>query len=251
MAKAFYDEKWHQTYGMDFLNDPWRRFIIYPFLRAFCQEHNMLSDMRIADIGCGNGALFRLLSEFDFKDAIGFDINENLLSTAQQEITDPRIKFHQCDLTLRLNKAEEDRDIVFSNFICNDIPNIMPVLENVNRLLKPGGTACIFNLHPLIALYYEETAKAAGTANKKLLENDGYFDRSRSVYVIERDNVKLNYYQKTFSDYVQAISSAGLQLTDCREFAPDTKDFQENHPEVWAERSVPRLLFLQINKPSF
>ena len=119
-------------------------------------------NMRILDVGCGNGLLTK---ELCLKGAVvtGVDASEDMLLLAKENA--PQAKFMEKDAS-RLDFYEEF-DAVFSNAVFHWIWDQDGLLEGVARALKPGGQlvcefggkGCGETVHRTLKELFEERGK--------------------------------------------------------------------------------------------
>lgn len=81
-------------------------------------------------------------------------------------------------------------DVVLCGLALGHLPHIAPALHEMARVLKPGGTALLSDIHPCIAL---------GGGQRTFTAADG------RTYAVE-------HYPHLYSDYHQAAAAAGLQI---------------------------------------
>ena len=108
--------------------------------RYFSKHANL--NHRAMDFGCGTGKAFPYLSP-NFKEVLAMDISGECLVTARQRPY-ANIAFKRADLSQRSVKFPEVDFI----FCCNVImlperEKNMKMFQNIERALKPGGTALI------------------------------------------------------------------------------------------------------------
>ena len=100
-------------------------------LLAFVSENNNQS---ILDLGCGTRTLTAQLKELS-KGVIGVDSSQSMIKRAQEQY--PDIEFMVCDaLALPFNRQF---DVVFSNAVFHWISDHNALLNNIHKVLKPGG----------------------------------------------------------------------------------------------------------------
>lgn len=96
----------------------------------------------VLDLGCGTGDLLYALSVLVKEEAccIGVDLSHEMLTVAQTKIADcPRTYIAQTDVTQPLPFADETFDLVASLNLLQEVSAPTVVLEEVCRILKPGG----------------------------------------------------------------------------------------------------------------
>jgi len=96
----------------------------------------------ILDLGCGTGDLLCTLGTLVGEDAccVGLDLSQEMLLVAQTKIADcPRTYVAQTDVTQPLPFADNTFDLVASLNLLQEVSAPTLVLEEVRRILKPGG----------------------------------------------------------------------------------------------------------------
>ncbi|HET7363892.1 MAG TPA: methyltransferase domain-containing protein [Burkholderiales bacterium] len=93
---------------------------------------------RGVDLGCGDGKLMRILLEAAgvAPELVGVDLDP--LETRQAERAGVYRRVHTAPGD-RIPEPERAFDFVFSNSVLEHIPDLAPVLAEVQRLLRPGG----------------------------------------------------------------------------------------------------------------
>jgi ubiquinone/menaquinone biosynthesis C-methylase UbiE len=96
----------------------------------------------VLDLGCGTGDLLYTLGIIlgDEACCVGVDLSQDMLAVAQAKIADcPRTYTIQTDVTQPLPFADETFDLVASLNLLQEVSAPSLVLEEVSRILKPGG----------------------------------------------------------------------------------------------------------------
>lgn len=100
---------------------------------------------RVIDLGCGNGALSRVLKDRGF-DVLGIDASEEMIGLAKEKYGD--IEFRTGDaLSFSI---EQKADVIFSNAVFHwiDADKQETMLRNIAGQIKPGGQlVCEFGGH--------------------------------------------------------------------------------------------------------
>jgi ubiquinone/menaquinone biosynthesis C-methylase UbiE len=97
----------------------------------------------ILDLGCGTGDLLRTLGTLlgDTGCCVGLDLSQEMLAVAQAKVVDcPHTSLIQTDVTQPLPFADESFDLVSSLNLLQEVSAPTLVLEEVGRILKPGGS---------------------------------------------------------------------------------------------------------------
>ncbi|MDB5085444.1 MAG: Transcriptional regulator [Bacilli bacterium] len=124
---------------------------------------------RALDAGCGSGAwlfpLATILSE-NGGSVVGIDLSEGMLSDIRAEANKhPNVELCIGDVQ-NLQFADESFDLVMANFMLYHVPDINRALEELKRVLKPGGklmaaTNSQLSMGPLWDMHVECQRKAA------------------------------------------------------------------------------------------
>jgi ubiquinone/menaquinone biosynthesis C-methylase UbiE len=96
----------------------------------------------ILDLGCGTGDLLRALGTLLGDDAccVGVDLSPEMLTVARQKIADcRRTLVILADVTQSLPFPDDAFDVIASLHLLQEVSAPTVVLEEVHRLLKPGG----------------------------------------------------------------------------------------------------------------
>jgi ubiquinone/menaquinone biosynthesis C-methylase UbiE len=128
----------------------------------------LLGAERALDAGCGSGAwLFPLAGRLSNNggSVVGLDMSEGMLS----DIKDEAGKYSNVELCVGnvkdLQFADESFDLVMANFMLYHVPDIHKALQELKRVLKPGGifmaaTNSQFSMESLWEIHVECQRKA-------------------------------------------------------------------------------------------
>ena len=111
-------------------------------------EHTMTSPLAALDLGCGPGHWSaRMASHFGPEASItGLDLAPGMLEVARRRHGD-EVRW-LCGDAAALPLADASQDLVFSNLAIQWCPDMTQVLDEVARVLRPGGRALINTLGP-------------------------------------------------------------------------------------------------------
>ncbi len=97
------------------------------------------------DLACGTGDLALLLAErYPRGTIVGLDLTGPMLALARER--DPRrnVRFTRQDMSV-LGIATESADIVTGSYALRNAPDLGAALDEIHRILKPGGTAAFLD----------------------------------------------------------------------------------------------------------
>ncbi len=97
-------------------------------------------DERVIDLCTGTGDLARIIKKL-YPDAIveGIDFSENMLKIAKKKSLNTKIQYFQGDVT-NLPYSDNTFDAVTIGFGLRNIQNAEKAVEEIYRILKPGGS---------------------------------------------------------------------------------------------------------------
>jgi len=121
-------------------------------------------NMRILEIGCGDG---RLLAELKPAYGVGIDFSKEMIGRAKANY--PNLKFIEADVH-DLSTVNESFDIIILSDLVNDLWDVQRVLEQVRRLSTPR-TRIIVNFYSRLWQVILGTAKRLNLATPNLFQN--------------------------------------------------------------------------------
>jgi ubiquinone/menaquinone biosynthesis methyltransferase len=105
----------------------------------------LLTRPRCLDIACGTGDLCELLAaKYPDAEVVGLDLTEKMLDVARVRICDPRVTFRAGDMC-RMDFPDGSFDVVTGGYALRNAPDLHQALEEIRRVLKPGGTAAFLD----------------------------------------------------------------------------------------------------------
>ena len=195
-----------------------------------------LSGKTVVDLGCGTGIFTFLLEQYAPKSITGIDLSEEMLAIAENKAIQKKskAKFVSYDAAKCTEVISEPVDFIFSSTTSHYIEDLSVLFENVSKSLKPGGE-CIFSvIHPVYsAMYPVEHGDSFPEDDEWTVR---YLDKSMRAYIqpwLEYNDDYENHlsrsYHHTFSDYINAITKAGMTIEEIREpMAPE--EWKETQP---------------------
>jgi len=204
-------ERWAATY--DATSNPVVSMDGRHSLRVLSVETGEL----VLDAGCGTGRnLARMLEEG--ARPVGIDFSPAMLRSAHRRV--PEVPLAAADLQSPLPFRDATFDAVLCSLVGEHLARLEFVLEELRRVLKPGGRL-------VFSVYHPDMAAAGVEAN---FEQDGIEYRLAS-------------FDYSVTDYVYAVSGAGFAPLVYREFVGDSQ-LAEDVPEASKYLGKPVLLVI-------
>jgi SAM-dependent methyltransferase len=162
--------------------------------------HAMLAELpagRALDAACGTGRHAARLVELGHQ-VVGVDATQAMLTLARKKV--PGVDFRRGALA-DLPVQDASVDLVTCALALSHVPDLEPVLREFARVLRPGGTVVLSDIHPMSAM----TGAIAAFPGPDLSAGVPYV-HSRVHQV---------------GAYLAAFRAAGLAVRDCLEPAVD------------------------------
>ena len=195
---------------------------------------------RVLDVGTGEGQIARLLVGGGAELVAGVDPTANQVVEAQRRAGGPVYARSGADA---LPFADASFDAVVACLVFEHIEAVDDAIDEVARVLRPGGRFAFFLNHPLLQ------TPGSGWIDDQVLDPPEqywrigpYLVEDNSVEEVEKD-VFIPFIHRPMSRYVNAMADAGLTLRRMLE-PPPPPGFLERAAEYQAAASIPRLLVL-------
>lgn len=139
-VKKAYDE-WAEVYDT---NENPTRDLNAQMIR---RESLSLANKQILEIGCGTGLNTQYLAQ-NAGQVVGLDISEEMLEVARQRISNKNARFMVGDITKAWDFKNKAFDLIVANLVLEHIEELSHVFREAYRILNPGGTLYLAELHP-------------------------------------------------------------------------------------------------------
>ncbi|NQW30805.1 MAG: class I SAM-dependent methyltransferase [Ignavibacteria bacterium] len=193
---------WQRQVGVDGDNN--RRYNSDPVLWA------LLGDVRglcVLDAGCGTGYLSKKLAAAGAS-VTGIDFSEKMIAIAVTNFPDMKFDVDSC---MELSTVPEaTQDVVVSNYVLMDVPDLSAALHSFCRVLKPGGIAVVVFSHPCFPAGF---SKVTDEENLQYTWPFNYYDQQKVVdppWAHFTNN--FIWFHRSLADYFNAFLSAGFTV---------------------------------------
>ena len=139
-ADRLYREIRIATYGEDFGQTSWATT---EESHEIPRRLHVTPQSRVLEVGCGSGRYALYVAGSLGCQVLGLDINAagiaNCKQLADQQHLSAKVQFECCDVSAGLPAESNSFDAVFSTDVLCHIPNRAALLDEIHRVLKPGG----------------------------------------------------------------------------------------------------------------
>ncbi len=242
-------DKWTGKY--DEYGDINRRYIIDP---AIFRLVGSVKGLSILDAGCGNGYLCRLLAKQGAK-MTGVDLSKKLVEIARQKEREAPlgITYYAGTLCNLAMLRDETFDLVISNLVLMDLPDLDKAVKELQRVLKTNGRLVFSIMHPCFASApVRGSARIPQDSDRKedwtYWKIDRYFDRSMEIWGFI-DWPRVYSFHRPLSDYINSLIRNGFTITGFEEPIPPKKAMREHYREFGNECDrIPWFLIIAARK---
>ncbi|NTV23731.1 MAG: class I SAM-dependent methyltransferase [Nanoarchaeota archaeon] len=155
--------------------------------KRFRQLSTLAPGKKVLEIGCGNGVGARLIKKYFLPASINaIDLDKRMVDIAVRKNKDPSIFFSVGDAA-KLTFRKPQFDAVFDFGIIHHIPEWRDCLDELRRVLKPGGELILEELS------IESFETCIGKAYRKLLDHpyDRMFTRKEFVSYLSKSGFRV------------------------------------------------------------
>ena len=191
----------------------------------------------VLDVGCGEGRLPRDLKALGYR-VSGVDGSPTLIGHATD--ADPGGDYRLADAA-QLPFDDASFAVVTAFMSLHDVDDLGGAANEIDRVLTPGGHACVAVVHPINSGgSFEEHRPDA-----PFVIRDSYLKTRRYADDVERDGLRMTFssYHRPLQDYVGALTAGGLLVEQIREIPDDT----DPPGDRW--QRIPLFLHIRAVKP--
>lgn len=207
---------------------------------------------RVLDLGCGSGTYSVWFAELGAQ-VVGLDLSQTMIALAQDKARQLNVEpdFRVADIREALPVGAAEFDVVFTGTAMHYVESIDAVMREVARVMKPEARLIASVLHPMSTALFP-SSESADVEGPDPWEGWYFGSRIRSIETpwvdfgeVSSEGRRIFCHHHTVSDYFNALSSAGLAITELLEPAPPPEFAAKNAARYHQAMRVPVYLIFK------
>lgn len=171
----------------------------------------------VLDLGCGYGWHCQYAAVHGAKSVLGTDISHKMLTVAKERNSAPQIQY-QCIAMEDLSFPDNTFDVILSSLAFHYVKDFDPLMANITRWLKNGGTFVFSVEHPVFTSYGSQDWYYDANGNILHFPVDNYYyEGKREAVFLGEPVVK---YHRTLTTYLNTLLQNGFVLQQIIEPEP-------------------------------
>jgi SAM-dependent methyltransferase len=204
-------------------------------------DRHLAGFRRVLDVGCGEGQMARRVAALG-ADVIGVDGSWAQLTVARSRAGGPE---YLRGAATALPVATGSIDAVMACLVLEHVDPFEPAIDEIVRVLAPGGCFVLFLNHPLLQ------APGSGWVDDHILGEQywrlgPYLPDDASLEEVS-PGVRLPFMHRPLGRYINVMADRGL-LVEHMDEPPPSPGFVARAPEYGEAASIPRLMVLRARK---
>lgn len=199
-----------------------------------------LTDLRVVDLGCGDGTFAEVVLARGARMYLGIDGSAAMIDAARKWGPRPRTRFELGSIE-DFRPVPETTDLVTSRMAFHYLRDLSATFGAIRRALVPGGRMLFTVVHPVITSHDN---RVPGRRTNWTV--DDYFEtgeRQRSWFGGE-----VTWHHRTVEQYLTAVLEAGFTLEAVSECEPDQRRLSDDPDELARRRRVPLVLLVSARR---
>jgi SAM-dependent methyltransferase len=205
---------------------------------ALLDELGSVAGLRVLDLGCGDGALGRVLLEGRCRSYLGIDGSERMVRAARETLASTAGDVVRTDIE-DFSAPPDTYDLVVSRLALHYVEDLAAVLGSAYGCLSPGGRLVFTVVHPVVTSH--DARQSTEELRTSWVVDDYFIAGPRQQQWLGGEMI---WHHRTIEAQVDALRGAGFALTAVRECSPRQERFGSDTAEFIRRQRVPMFLLL-------
>jgi len=182
---------------------------------------------KVLDVGCGSGIQIEFLAKKfpEIESLTGVDSSKSLIDLALSSKKDARCNYIVSDMH-NLPFEDQSFDFVYSRYTVHYSNDMCKVMNELYRILKPGGMVYLQVVHPIYELFKKKSKD--------------YESTEEATFSPQTSTLEIKHVTHTISQYVNAALKSGLKLNNIEERFGGSSNIDSYR--------IPTVLILRLSK---
>lgn len=163
----------------------------------------------VLDLGCGYGWHCKYAAVHGARYVLGTDISKKMLEAARTRNPGPSIEYRRAAME-DLDFQAESFDVVLSSLAFHYVKEFEPLVQNISRWLKSGGSFVFSVEHPVFTAYGSQDWYYDENGDILHFPVDNYYLEGRREAVFL--GAQVTKYHRTLTTYLDTLLQNGFQL---------------------------------------
>ena len=198
-------------------------FTTFDFVEKKLFQQIKLSGKSVAQINCNNARELISVKRAGASRCVGFDISDEFIKQGEalKQAADVDIELVCTDIYELGNAYDKQFDLLYITIgVLGWLQDLETFFSILSRLLKPGGQIFIYEMHPLIELFEEDSG---GTIRNDYFSKTPFFEEGGNDYMNPNEIIKspCYWFHHPLSEILGSLITHGFNITHFDEYAHD------------------------------
>ena len=198
-------------------------FTTFDFVEKKLFQQIKLSGKSVAQINCNNARELISVKKAGASRCVGFDISDEFIKQGEalKQAAGVDIELVCTDIYDLDNAYDNQFDLLYITIgVLGWFQDLETFFGILSRLLKPGGQIFIYEMHPILELFEEDSG---GTIRNDYFNKKPYFEEDGNDYMNPNEIIKspCYWFHHPLSEILGSLITHGFNITHFDEYAHD------------------------------
>ncbi len=199
-----------------------------------------LTDLRVTDLGCGDGTFAETVLDRGAQTYLGIDGSAAMVDLARKRVPSPRARIELGSIE-DFRPPPETADLTTSRMAFHYVRDLSPTLRSIHQTLAPDGRLIFTVTHPVVTSH--DNQFSGPRTNWTVAHYFEAGERRRDWFGSE-----VTWFHRTVEHYLTAVLAAGFTLEAMSECEPDRRRLAHAPEELARRTRVPLVLLVSARR---